>query len=392
MKSLIYSILIALLFGISALPEGIQNRKSNEQPSNYSAVYLPKYFYKRFEGKIDNKYSIVMNLIRRDTVINGNYYYEDKGIPIYFNYNSRIDNNDSIYLGEETGRYDSSYMPISSGVFKGKFINAHEIKGYWEKPGSKNIMDFSLEEKYPSGSASLEIKRFSKEYKKDSLGANIEFIYPVLANYSNNEIGWDINSNIEKTFLKDYNFGERNINWKSYDAMMDDFVKRYKNFINDTSLSKDYKPMWENSFFTDVIFNSNDILSLENTEFHFEGGAHPLTFFIYVNYNLKTGKAITLNDLLVPNYKAELDKIGESEFRKTYNVKKGERFETAGYFIKNNDFHLNNNFSITKAGLVFRFGQYEIGPYVMGAPSVFIPYNEIKSLINQEGLLGQFVK
>ena len=54
------------------------------------------------------------------------------------------------------------------------------------------------------------------------------------------------------------------------------------------------------------------------------------------------------------------------------------------------NFKLNENFAISTGGLLFTFNPYEIGPYVMGAPQVFIPYKEMKDLINKNGLLAQF--
>ncbi len=381
-----------LLLVISSANGVIKSRNESEALKDSSGVNLPEYFYKRLEGTIGGKYPIVMNLTGRDTMVDGNYYYERKGIPIFFTFDSRIYDDGSIYLGEETGQYDTNYMPVVSGEFKGRFINEHEIKGYWEKPGSKTMLEFSLDEKYPAGSAPLEIKSFSKHYINGDEKADIDFHYPVIINLPGSEAQTTINDSLKKTFLQDYNFGERNVTWKSYDEMMNDFVRRYKEFVSDTSLPKDYHPVWENSFFTDVIYNSDNILSLEDVEFRFEGGAHPLTFFIYSNYDLKKGRIISLDDLLNAGYKTGLDKIGEKIFRETYNIKPGESFEQAGYFINKNEFHLNNNFCITRTGLRFRFGQYEIGPYALGAPSVFIPYKDIKDLIKPGGLIAQFLK
>ncbi len=392
MNKIFTSFLLLILF--QGVPFSYKIDKTERKPSknNFGKLELPKYFYKRFAGTIGNKFQIIMNLSRKDSLAEGNYYYSRKGIPINFTFNSRIDDDGNVYLGEETGEYDTNYMPIVSGEFKGKFVNEHEIKGHWEKPGSNTPLEFSLEEEYPAGSAALDLKRYSKSFSNEGTHADIEFLLPVINNLHDKEIEKIINSNIERTFLKDYNFGEMNNNWKNYDEIMNDFINRYKEFISDTSLPKDYKPMWENSFAANVEFNSDYILSIENVEFRFEGGAHPITFFIYANYDLKTGKKISLADLFNENYKTELDKIGEKRFREAYNIKPDENFEQAGYFVDKGQFHLNNNFLITKGGLQFRFEQYEIGPYALGAPIVSIPYAELKDLINPDGLLSHFIK
>ncbi len=390
-KSILFLIMITLLSPTFGFPKK-QSKIYSKTSIQADLIHLPKYFYKRFEGKIGKKYSIVMNFIRRDSIIDGNYYNEKNGTPIYFNYGSRIDDHENFKIGEETGKYDSSYMPILSGEFHGIFISDNKIEGYWKKSGTNVKLSFSLDEKYPEGSAAFSLKEYSKSFHKGWQSADIDFLFPQIKNIYNKESNLLINSAIEKIFLKDYNRGERNRDWELYKEMMNDFINRYKEFVNDTSLPKDYKPMWQNSFTTNIIFNSNYILALENTEFRFEGGAHPITLFKYKNFDLKTGKEILLNDLFKTDYKNELDKIGEKIFRETYNIKPDESFEKAGYFIGKEGFHLNNNFSISKVGLLFRFEEYEIGPYVIGAPTVFIPYSEINNLINSNGVLAQFLK
>ena len=63
---------------------------------------LSKYFYKRLEGSINNNLNIVMNIIRCDTALYGDYYCETTGIPVFFTFNSRIDADGSIFISEET--------------------------------------------------------------------------------------------------------------------------------------------------------------------------------------------------------------------------------------------------------------------------------------------------
>ncbi len=392
MKKLFFSLITCILIFTSFVQSKDLRKKYSNQPKQIFNFNIQKYFYKRFEGKIGDKYSIVINFIRQDSLIDGNYYYEMHGFPIHFNYDSRIDSSGNFKINAETDGYDTNYLPIFSGEFQGKFFAKNKIEGYYKRPGKNVGLKFALKEIYPEGSTKIKMKNFSKSYQNGWQKADIVFLFPVLYNLSNKAIERNINTDIKNIFLKDYNFGERNKIWKTFNEMTNDFINRYKEFVNDTSLANDYKPMWENSFTTDIIFNSNYILSLENTEFRFEGGAHPITFFYYKNYNLNTGKEIELNELFNNDYKSELDRIGEKMFRKAYNIKPNESFEKAGYFIGKEGFHLNNNFSIAKGGLLFRFEEYEIGPYVFGAPTVFIPYSKIKDLINPTGLLAQFIK
>lgn len=84
------------------------------------------------------------------------------------------------------------------------------------------------------------MKRYSNSFSNEGTHADIEFFLPVINSLHDKEIEKLINSNIERTFLKDYNFGEMNNNWKNYEEIMNDFINRYKEFISDTSLPKDY--------------------------------------------------------------------------------------------------------------------------------------------------------
>jgi hypothetical protein len=248
-------------------------------------------------------------------------------------------------------------------------------------------------EKYPAGSVKLDMKEYGKNYAyKNDESADISFSLPQLNNYLDKNIQDTINYYLANTFLKDYNFNKNTRTWPYFNEVMNDFIDRYKKSIQDNSLPADYKHIWENSFSTYILFNSNNILSVEDIEFRFEGGAHPTTGFNYSNYNLLTGKKITLDELLKSNYKEALDKIGERRFKAEHNIKQNDSPKTAGYFIDNDEFHLNNNFTISKLGMTFRFREYEIGPYVMGAPSVFIPYSDFRYLIKPGSLLEQVIK
>ena len=60
--------------------------------------------------------------------------------------------------------------------------------------------------------------------------------------------------------------------------------------------------------------------------------------------------------------------------------------------FEDGEFELNDNFEISEKGLTFLFNQYEIGPYAIGMPEIFIPYSKMKGLIKEDGVLKQFFK
>jgi hypothetical protein len=112
--------------------------------------------------------------------------------------------------------------------------------------------------------------------------------------------------------------------------------------------------------------------------------AHPQNEGIFYNFDIRTGKQILLDDLLIQNYETTLNKIGEQKF-----------VETNGsdmWHFEKGKFEVNRDFAITPGGLLFSYDQYEIGPYVMGAPQVFISYKDIDNLIKPNGLLEAWRK
>jgi len=354
---------------------------------------LSKYFYKRLEGSINNNLNIVMNIIRCDTVLYGDYYCETTGIPVFFTFNSRIDADGSIFISEDSGQINSSSMSGLSGEIKGRFVSEHAIMGTWQKPNAPAAYYFTLIEKYPAGSVNLEIKEYGQNYDNgNGKRAAINFNLVQINNGLNKIIEDSINYNITHSFIKIYKQDDSTSGLINPDEVINDYISRYKEFINDTSMAPEFKQSWETSYKTSVLFNSNNILATENTEFLFEGGAHPLTYFIYENYNLQSGRKVILDDLFKPNYKATLDKIGERKFKEARKIKLSENLNAKGYLLEKDEFHLNTNFSISKLGLIFRFNEYEIGPYVFGAPEVFIPYSDLRYLIKPDGLLAQFIK
>lgn len=123
-----------------------------------------------------------------------------------------------------------------------------------------------------------------------------------------------------------------------------------------------------------VVLNSSSYL----------GGAHGSTSQLYYNFDLNTEKRLLLSDLLEPNkanvlkekfYAAFKTWVIDSEL--TDNV---EEYEQAW------PFKMTDNFYLGKQGLILQYGEYEMGPYVVGLPRLVIPYNELEGILKPEYL------
>lgn len=340
---------------------------------------LPKNFYKRFEGNIDGKYKIVMNMTRKDSQLTGSYYYTKFGEPISFGWGSKIDNEGNLILEEESANYDEN----SKSIFRGKFVNENRIDGYWKKSSLKDSLKFELEEKYTNVSVRAGMKYVHKEM--DSL-VSISFEYPEFKTI-------DIKDSLNK-FINKFLVGKEeqtNLSDAIFKEAMDDYIERYTQDVLIDTIFGDYQPPYFSENSLRIFFNSDDILCMEGFGYVFEGGAHGNYYYDYNNFDLKTGERITYKDILSENYMDELTKAGEKIFREFFKADANKSLAEQGWFGFEEGFFVNDNFAICKGGLLIRYNPYEAGAYAIGAPSIFIPYKEIKNIIKADGLIGRLI-
>jgi hypothetical protein len=136
-----------------------------------------------------------------------------------------------------------------------------------------------------------------------------------------------------------------------------------------------------------IIDQSNKILTVGiRYDYMGYGAAHGMSGYQCVNFNLENGKVYKLSDVLIPGYEKELKKIGEKRFL-AENGKEGWEF-TPG----KGNFFLADNYAFTKKGIVFYYGQYEIGSYAMAMPSMTISYDLIGNLIPENSPLNTYIQ
>lgn len=356
-----------------------------------SEIILPKYFYKKFEGTIGNNLFIKMEMIRKDSLLIGNYSYDKNAKQIYFNMESRIENDNKIHI-EEDGGFDSKYNNIVTGIFEGEFVSENEISGVWRNPKRNKTLSFDLVEKYSQTSTKLKMNYHSMEYG-DCEGepcAKIYYFYPTLIDFHNYDVQNKTNKNILTQIISSQVEEVQASGSENWKVLMNNFIEEYKSFEEEAE--SEFRMRWESSLTPTIRYNENNILSIEMMSYSFLGGAHGNYFISHYVYDLRTGELVALDDVLNKGYKSVITKIAEAEFRKVFEIPKNHSLNDSGFWFENEVFILNNNFSINQEGIVFQFNPYEIGPYAIGAPAFTIPYAQISSFIKPDGLLGRFIK
>ena len=117
---------------------------------------------------------------------------------------------------------------------------------------------------------------------------------------------------------------------------------------------------------------------------YYTGGAHGGASDNYYNLDLKQKKQLMLNDIVLPDQQQKLRDQLYMQF--TEWVKKDDSKVNLAEYEQTWPFTLTENFSFTDTGLLFSYGQYEIGPYVAGMPEFVVPYTQLNGIIKPEYL------
>ncbi|MBE2255533.1 MAG: DUF3298 domain-containing protein [Ignavibacteria bacterium] len=185
------------------------------------------------------------------------------------------------------------------------------------------------------------------------------------------------------------------LNWTSegtapldMNKVLDTYINNYVSFVkeNDSLSDQKYVFTWFQESDARIEFQNSNIAVFSLYNFNFLGGAHPNTVTNFMNFDMKTGKVLSLNDIFKPGFESKINQILVSEFRKKNNLKPNAPLTDGGLF--ENSLTYNNNFAFTKEGFMFYYNNYEIAPYVMGPQVFVIPYSEISDLMINPGIIN----
>lgn len=213
--------------------------------------------------------------------------------------------------------------------------------------------------------------------KPDSNCTAVNFRYPVFKGKKN------LNDSLIRklSFFADVSF--TSVEEMAKRMFIADRGYRNKSKKNNTYFSLDER--------VNIIRQDSSLITLEvNADVSYDVSEH-YTFKIFLNWNTKADKGISLNDLFIEGYQGKLKTIAEGIFRK--NEKLVDNASLAkDYFFKGGNFSLNENYSITPLGIRFLYLEGEIKPEAAGQTELFIPYGQIKQLLRPNTVVKQYIK
>lgn len=132
------------------------------------------------------------------------------------------------------------------------------------------------------------------------------------------------------------------------------------------------------------------IFSYGISRYVFMGGAHGLNSRIFSNFDLKTGKKITENDIFITDFEKPL-----IELIKTRIIEQSKEDPELQPIIslEDTDFWVdaikpNGNFYITDESINYVYNPYEIAPYYMGQTEVVLPFTRLKGLLKTDNIIS----
>ena len=391
MKNL-YFLLIGLMCLLLVNCKNDKTTSANVPTLTPSVKPTSEGFYKHFKGTVDT-FAVTMDLVQIKNQstdfdllsFRGHYYYDKYQEPIAIY--GELDSMSNIVLHE-------SNLQQKDIVFEGKLDANGSFSGTWRDTSRKRTLPFALKETYKDGAISMDFNIFRdslKLWKNSAKSPIAEFEMQCLMPSKSVETGMGaflkdkIFINIKgDTLEKSYaNLSIENLRIASRDTFfasyMDIMAQEKPDSTTEISSMLNYAQQSTMS----VIFNEKGLLSVGYGNYNYTGGAHGNHSTGLSTYDLAQKKVLTLNDIFLPKYEKTISKALANAARRQFNMKPNEPL-TNNLF--DNVIEPTNNFCITPKGIIFLYNPYEIAAYAYGEIELFIPFSEIKSVVNPKFL------
>ncbi|MCB0634603.1 MAG: DUF4163 domain-containing protein [Saprospiraceae bacterium] len=163
------------------------------------------------------------------------------------------------------------------------------------------------------------------------------------------------------------------------ETSLEDIARKYiQEFDQLVADSPEYPFSWEIEVEGSVFYQSDKVLSVALNAYAYTGGAHPNFFLDLINFDLATGRKLTLNDIF--SNLDQLKVVVENKFREVREIDPKTSIADAGFFW-GEPFALPESFALQEDGVYFFYNPYEAAAYALGATEFTIPYEDLKDLM-----------
>lgn len=111
----------------------------------------------------------------------------------------------------------------------------------------------------------------------------------------------------------------------------------------------------------------------------YSGGAHDMYYSRYLNIDINKKSILHLDDIISPENQGKVQEM----LWKRY-LEEQEQAGISADYITQDEFFIAQNFTFAPSGIIFIYPIYSIGPFVEGEKEIFLSFDELKGLLNNE--------
>jgi hypothetical protein len=337
--------------------------------SAFSIQILAQNKPKIFRGSIADK-TVQMNLTRDGNKITGEYFYQKVGKNLKLSGSIDASGNFRIAefapAGAKTGEFRGVWKESendSGATLEGEWTNA-KTKQKWAFYATEQTIEFS-------GDAKLMTKTFSETNKPKMFEITAE--YPELTG-ANPSAAAKFNAIVKDKVMKTVDSFRKNMSEMTIEDLQ---------FAKERGVSNYLELNYVIELATD------EIISIGFANSVYSGGAHPNHFSFSVNFDLKNGREIKLEELFKSG-SDYLKKISEYCIEKLKNEvgdMSGDEWLENGAGARAENFE---SWNVKRKGILINFDPYQVAAYAAGPQEVFIPFAELKTVLKNGSPISKF--
>jgi len=353
---------------------------------SYSAASqnpMPKRAYWHLAGTISSGVKVKMNLVKVNDSV-----YADCILSSMGNSASPLQNeqnNPCDFCGKIDARGNIILHRFGSEfpVFRGQMNGDGKIRGDFEEETGKDKPAFELDELNEAGSVQFNVFSLFKSVpltgksKRPNGSISMVFLSPLESRDAM------ISDSLRKSMAAFFNSSA----YRGSDPdsiLAGNYLTFRRDYVsNNQDIYRQYpdSPImnWELLKYVHLICNEKYWLSFYVLDYAYTGGAHGLETREYQTIDLKTGKIISLDDILIEGKKQVLTTLLTARLRSANHIPVSQKLTEAGFFV--DEIKPNDNFYLIPEGLGFFYNHYDIAPYASGPTEIFLNMGEIRELL-----------
>lgn len=130
----------------------------------------------------------------------------------------------------------------------------------------------------------------------------------------------------------------------------------------------------------------DNLLIIELSSYLFTGGAHGMPGRRFINWDRKLGKALTLQDMLLPGQEDAFWRLAQDAHQRWL---KAEKLDQDTDYQQTWPFQETPNVALTRGAVLLKYDVYSIAPYSSGHPELKIPYPQLNGVLKPQYFPGR---